>query len=187
MENAGDVAATVNTGLAQRSAGLKMVADHSGNLPIQKRRKSCRHSSRKPRLSAWQLRLVWCFAQCRYRSNVRQYQALFCLLTKRKLALVIRAVQLVSQGSIGVIGVPYGAARQASPASRPKDVHSAGSKSRSRASGVPGPKAVSVEPGAACTVVWEMTLLRRPSKRYAGLQVQELRVGRVALPDRVGR
>jgi hypothetical protein len=49
----------------------------------------------KRRLPAWQLRRVRCFAQCRYRSNVRQYQALFCLLTKRKPALVIRAVQLV--------------------------------------------------------------------------------------------
>jgi len=47
-----------------------------------------------------------------------QYQALFCLLTKRKLALVIREVQLVLQESIGV---RHGAARQASPASGPKD------------------------------------------------------------------
>jgi hypothetical protein len=47
-----------------------------------------------------------------------QYQALFCLLTKRKLALVIREVQLVLQESIGV---RHGAARQASPASGPKE------------------------------------------------------------------
>jgi hypothetical protein len=44
---------------------------------------------------------------------------LFCLLTKRKPALVIRAVQLVLQESIGAIGVRHGAARQASPASGP--------------------------------------------------------------------
>jgi hypothetical protein len=68
-------------------------------------------------LSAWQLRLVRCFEQCRYLSNVRQYQALFCLLTKRKPALVIRAVQLVLQESICATGVRHGAARQASPAS----------------------------------------------------------------------
>jgi hypothetical protein len=90
-----------------------------GNLTIQKRRRSCRNSTRKPRSPARQLRLVRCFAQCRYRSNVRQYQALFCLLTKRKPALVIRAVQLVLQESIGAIGVRHGAARQASPASGP--------------------------------------------------------------------
>jgi len=42
-------------------------------------------------------------------------------LTKRKLALVIRAVQLVLQEPIGAIGVRHGAARQASPASGPKD------------------------------------------------------------------
>lgn len=92
-----------------------------GNLTIQKGRRSCRHSTRKPHLSARQLRLVRCFAQCRYRSNVQQYQALFCLLTKRKPALVIRAVQLVLQESIGAIGVRTGAARQASPASGPKE------------------------------------------------------------------
>jgi hypothetical protein len=90
-----------------------------GNLTIQKRRRSCRHSTRKPRLSAQQL--VRCFAQCRCRSNVRQYQALFCLLTKRKPALVIRAAQLVLQESIVAIGVRHGAARQASPASGPKE------------------------------------------------------------------
>jgi len=42
-------------------------------------------------------------------------------LTKRKPALVIRAVQLVLQESIGVIGVRRGAARTASPASGPKE------------------------------------------------------------------
>jgi len=74
---------------------------------------------KKVTLIARQLRLERCFAQCRYRSNVRRYQALFCLLTKRKPALVIRAVQLVLQESIGVIGVPNGAARQALPARDP--------------------------------------------------------------------
>jgi hypothetical protein len=82
-----------------------------------KGRTSCRHSTRKPRLFARQLRLVRCFAQRRYRSNVRQFQALFCLLTRRKPALVIRAVQLVLRESIGAIGVRHGAARQASLAS----------------------------------------------------------------------
>jgi len=42
-------------------------------------------------------------------------------LTKRKPELVIRAVQPVSQESIGAIGVRNGAARQASPASGPKE------------------------------------------------------------------
>ena len=72
-----------------------------GNLAIQKGRKSCRHSARKPRLSPRQLWLVRCFVQCRYRSNVQQTQALFCQLTKRKPALVIRAVQLALQAPIG--------------------------------------------------------------------------------------
>ena len=67
------------------------------------------------------LPLVRCFAQCRSRSNVQQYQALFCLLTKRKPALVIRAVQLVLQEPIDAIGVLVGAARQASPASGAKE------------------------------------------------------------------
>ena len=84
----------------------------------QQRRRSCRHSTRKPSLSARQLRLVRCFVQCQYRSNVQQPQALFCLLTKRKPALVIRAVQLVLQVPIGA---QPGAARQASLASGPKE------------------------------------------------------------------
>ena len=63
-----------------------------------------------------------CFAQRRYRSNVRQYQASRYLLTKRKPALVIRAVQLVLQESIGAIGVPHAAARMASPASGPRSL-----------------------------------------------------------------
>ena len=50
----------------------------------------------------------------------RQYQT-FWLLTKRKPALVIRAAQLVLQELIGAIGVRHGAARQASPASGPKE------------------------------------------------------------------
>jgi hypothetical protein len=53
--------------------------------------------------------------------HVQQYQGLFCLLTKRKPALVIRAVQLVWQEPIGAIGVRTGAARQASLASGPKE------------------------------------------------------------------
>jgi hypothetical protein len=65
---------------------------------------SCRHSTRKLRLSARPLRLVQCFAQCRFQSNVRQYQALCCLLTKRKPVLVGRALRLAWLGIIGVNG-----------------------------------------------------------------------------------
>jgi hypothetical protein len=75
-----------------------------------------------------QLPLVRCFAQCQYRSNIRQYQALFCLLTKRKPALVSRAVQLVLPESIGAIGVKTGGARRALPASGPKERPVAGSE-----------------------------------------------------------
>jgi hypothetical protein len=57
------------------------------------------------------------FAHRRYRSNVRQYQALFYLSIKQKPELVSRALQPVLQESIGAIGGQNGAARQASPAS----------------------------------------------------------------------
>ena len=49
--------------------------------------------------------------------DFRIYQTLCWVLTKLNLALVIRAVQLVLQESIGAIGVRHDAARQASPAS----------------------------------------------------------------------
>ena len=84
-----------------------------------------------------QLRLVGCFAPCRYRSNVRQYQALFCLLTKRKPVLVSQAAQLVLQELIGAIGVQNGAARQALPASGPKERTVAGRRSPQLAASLP--------------------------------------------------
>jgi hypothetical protein len=74
-------------------AGKKLVI--FCKLAILEIRTSCRHSTRKPRLSAQQLQLVRCFAQCRFQSNVRQYQALCCLLTKHKPVLVIRPLRAV--------------------------------------------------------------------------------------------
>jgi hypothetical protein len=50
-----------------------------------KRRTSCR---RKLGLFARLLRLLQCFAQCQYRSNVRQNQALWCLLIRQKPTMV---------------------------------------------------------------------------------------------------
>jgi hypothetical protein len=62
-----------------------------------------------------------CLRPLRFRSSGRhchrRQSPTFWRLTKPRPALVIRAVQLALQESIGAIGVRHGAARQASPAS----------------------------------------------------------------------